>query len=328
MYRNGYLNTKISETMDLVLDINEVLTSYLMQFYSIHDIPKEIYISENIDINVLNETLGVNVVVPKASKGQELLLMAIENAKKYLEMKFVELSTKDEDIFGELAILVGKNSISTIEMCDMSHISGDCAVGVVIVNQNGYFVKNKYRKFIINGNNKQDDLASTYEVIYRRYYNLIKDGLPFSDMLIVDGGKNQMAVAKKALDDLGIDNVLVCGLAKDDNHKTRAFIDQDENEIQLNKDSKLFLFLVRMQDEVHRFAITFFKNKKAKSMINSILDDIEGLGKVRKQRLLTIYKTIDEIKVAPLEQLCQIMPQEVAIRLLDKLNGRDDKNER
>lgn len=328
MYRNGYLSNKVSDIVDLVLDINEVIISYLMQFYSLHDNPREIYISKDIDVSILQETLGIRIINPQASKGQELLLMAIENAKKHLEMKFVELASKDEDIFKELATLVNKNRISTIEMCDMSHISGNSAVGVVIVNQNGYFIKNKYRKFIINGENKQDDLASTYEVIYRRFYNLLKDNIPFSDMLIVDGGKNQMEVAKKALDTLGIDDVLVCGLAKDDNHHTRAFINQHFEEVPLNKDSKLFMFFVRMQDEVHRFAITFFRNKKAKSMLKSTLDDIKGLGKVRLQRLLTIYQSIDEIAKAPIEQLCQILPRDVAINLHNKLNGENKDDEK
>ena len=129
-----------------------------------------------------------------------------------------------------------------------------------------------------------------------------------------------MNAANQALSELGITNMKVCGLAKDDNHRTRAFITPEFKEIEMKKDSKLFLFLMKMQDEVHRFAITFFKNKKAKSMVSSILDEVSGLGEVRKKRLLTIYKTIDEIKKAPLEQLSQIMPKNVAIELLKVLN--------
>lgn len=320
MYRNGYLNAKINEVIDYIGEIDELIETFLMQFYQTHDISKEIYISEDISLNILKETLNINIVNPKASSGQELLLMAIDNAKKSLEAKFIELASKDEDIFEELGSYVNLNRVSTIEMCDMSHISGDSAVGVVIVFQNGYPMKNKYRKFNIKGENTKDDLASTYEVIYRRFYNLLKDGLEFSDMLIVDGGVNQMNVAKKALEDLGIDSVKVCGLSKDDNHRTRAFITDDFKEIILKKDSKLFLFLMKLQDEVHRFAITFFKNKKAKSMISSILDEVDGLGSVRKKRLLTIYHSIDEIKKASVEQLSQILPKNVAINLLNTLN--------
>ena len=320
MYRNGYLNAKINEVIDYIGEIDELIETFLMQFYQTHDISKEIYISEDISLNTLKETLNINIVNPKASSGQELLLMAIDNAKKSLEAKFIELASKDEDIFEELGSYVNLNRVSTIEMCDMSHISGDSAVGVVIVFQNGYPMKNKYRKFNIKGENTKDDLASTYEVIYRRFYNLLKDGLEFSDMLIVDGGVNQMNVAKKALEDLGIDSVKVCGLSKDDNHRTRAFITDDFKEIILKKNSKLFLFLMKLQDEVHRFAITFFKNKKAKSMISSILDEVDGLGSVRKKRLLTIYHSIDEIKKASVEQLSQILPKNVAINLLNTLN--------
>ena len=322
MYRNGYLNAKINEVIDYIGDINELIETFLMQFYQMHDICKEIYISEEITLNAIKETLNINIVNPKASSGQELILMAIENARKSLETRFIELASKDEDIFIELGSYVNLSRVSTIEMCDMSHISGDSAVGAVVVFQNGYAIKNKYRKFNIKQENTKDDLASTYEVIYRRFYNLIKDNLPFSDMLIVDGGQNQMAVAKKALNDLGIDSIKVCGLAKDDHHRTRAFINDKFEEIELQKDSKLFLFLMKLQDEVHRFAITFFKSKKAKSMISSILDEVEGLGPTRKKRLLTLYHSIDEIKKASVEQLSQILPKNVAINLLKVLHDK------
>ena len=322
MYRNGYLNAKINEVIDYIGDINELIETFLMQFYQMHDICKEIYISEEITLNAIKETLNINIVNPKASSGQELILMAIENARKSLETRFIELASKDEDIFIELGSYVNLSRVSTIEMCDMSHISGDSAVGAVVVFQNGYAIKNKYRKFNIKQENTKDDLASTYEVIYRRFYNLIKDNLPFSDMLIVDGGQNQMAVAKKALNDLGIDSVKVCGLAKDDHHRTRAFINDKFEEIELQKGSKLFLFLMKLQDEVHRFAITFFKSKKAKSMISSILDEVEGLGPTRKKRLLTLYHSIDEIKKASVEQLSQILPKNVAINLLKVLHDK------
>ena len=320
MYRNGYLNTKICEVLNEVGEIGDIIETFLMQFYSTHDIPREIYISENVSLESLKETLNINIVNPKASSGQELIMLSIENAKKSLEAKFIELASKDEDIFIELGSYLNLSRVSTIEMCDMSHISGDSAVGVVIVFQNGYAMKNKYRKFNIKGDNTADDLASTYEVIYRRFYNLLKDNLEMSDVLIVDGGINQMNAAKKALADLNITSVKVCGLAKDDNHRTRSFITDNFEEIYLDKSSKLFLFLMKMQDEVHRFAITFFKNKKAKSMISSILDEVKGLGPTRKKRLLTIYHSIDEIKKASKEQLLQILPENVVIELIDKIN--------
>ena len=320
MYRNGYLNTKICEVLNEVGEISDIIETFLMQFYSTHDIPREIYISENVSLESLKETLNINIVNPKASSGQELIMLSIENAKKSLEAKFIELASKDEDIFIELGSYLNLSRVSTIEMCDMSHISGDSAVGVVIVFQNGYAMKNKYRKFNIKGDNTADDLASTYEVIYRRFYNLLKDNLEMSDVLIVDGGINQMNAAKKALADLNITSVKVCGLAKDDNHRTRSFITDNFEEIYLDKSSKLFLFLMKMQDEVHRFAITFFKNKKAKSMISSILDEVKGLGPTRKKRLLMIYHSIDEIKKASKEQLIQILPENVVDELIKTIN--------
>jgi len=322
MYRNGYLNAKINDIADFVGDINDIVSTYLMQFYENHDMPKEIYMASDINLSMLSETLGIDIITPKAGIGQELIVMAIENAKKSLETKIIELASKDEDIFMELGSYLNMNRVSSIEMCDNSHISGDSAVGVVIVFVNGYPVKNKYRKFNIKQDNKADDVASTYEVIYRRFYNLLKDGLDYSDLLIVDGGITQMNAARKALDDLGITSVKVCGLAKDDNHRTRCLITPDNKEIELKTDSKLFLFLMKMQDEVHRFAITFFRNKKTKSMISSILDQVEGLGDKRKERLLSIYQSIEEIKKAPIEQLSQIIPNNVAIELKKVLNEK------
>ncbi len=314
MYRNGYLNAKVNEVIDILNDIEEPLLDYLMQFYQTHDIPKEIYSSPAVQLNLLEETLNVHIVYPKLGRGLDLILIAVENAKKSLEEKFVSIIAKDEDIFMELGSYLNLSRVSTIEMCDISHISGDSAVGGVVVFTNGYPVKNKYRKFIIKGENKQDDLASTYEVIYRRYYNLIKDQLDFSDLLIVDGGIHQMKAALQALDTLNV-SLPVCGLAKDDHHHTRALILPNFEEVVLKKDSKLFLFLMKIQDEVHRYAISFFKNRKSKSMFSSILDQVNGLGPARKKRLLEAYKTLDEIKKCSLTQLKQILPENVAIEL-------------
>lgn len=318
MYRNGYLNAKINEVIDVLDQIEEPLMDYIMQFYQTHDIPKEVYISSLVQLNLLEETLNLKVIYPKAGKGMDLILIAVENAKKSLEEKFVSIMAKDEDIFIELGSYLNKSRIATIEMCDISHMAGDSAVGGVVVFTNGYPIKNKYRKFIIKGENKRDDIASTYEVIYRRFYNLLKDNLEYSDLLIVDGGANQMRSAMQALQTLGIE-IPVCGLAKDDHHRTRALILPNFEEIILKKESKLFLFLMKIQDEVHRFAISFFKAKKSKSMFSSLLDQVDGLGPARKKRLLEAYPSLDEMKKCNLSQLTQILPQKVALNLIELL---------
>lgn len=320
MYRHGYLNAKINEIVDDIGSLEELLSQYLMQFYEAHDLPKEVFLSAEIDYHLLSEVLNSKVSLIKAGEKMQLITMAVENAKKSLEEKFLLLKSKDEDVFHLLAQYVGKKRISQVEMCDMSHISGDNAVGGVVVFVNGYPVKNKYRKFIIQGENKKDDLASTKEVIYRRFYNLIKDNQAFSDILIVDGGENQMKAAYAALDALGID-IPVLGLKKDNHHKTNALILSNFQVVEMEKNSPLFLFLMKMQEEVHRFAITFFKSKKSKSMISSVLDQVKGLGEVRKKRLLLHYGSLDGIKKAPLAELKQFLPEDVAIRLLECLNA-------
>lgn len=319
LYRNGYLNAKINEIVDYVGELEDILYQYLMQFYSTHSLPKEIFVSSDLDFESLSEFLNCKIINIKAGEKQELISLAIENAKKALEEKFMFLSNKNEDIFIELASFINKTRISQIEMCDISHISGDSAVGGVIVFVNGYPVKNKYRKFIITGENKKNDLSSTHEVIYRRFYNLLKDNQSYSDLLIVDGGENQIKAAQDALNELSI-NVPVMGLKKDNHHRTNVLILPNYKEVYLDKNSKLFLFLMKMQEEVHRFAITFFKNKKTKSMVSSILDNIKGLGPVRKKRLLNTYSSLDEIKNAPLGELKQLLPEEVAINLKSILN--------
>lgn len=319
LYRNGYLNAKINEIVDYVGELEDILYQYLMQFYSTHSLPKEIFVSSDLDFESLSEFLNCKIINIKAGEKQELISLAIENAKKALEEKFMFLSNKNEDIFIQLASFINKTRISQIEMCDISHISGDSAVGGVIVFVNGYPVKNKYRKFIITGENKKNDLSSTHEVIYRRFYNLLKDNQSYSDLLIVDGGENQMKAAQDALNELSI-NVPVMGLKKDNHHRTNVLILPNYKEVYLDKNSKLFLFLMKMQEEVHRFAITFFKNKKTKSMVSSILDNIKGLGPVRKKRLLNTYSSLDEIKNAPLGELKQLLPEEVAINLKNILN--------
>ena len=158
------------------------------------------------------------------------------------------------------------------------------------------------------------------EVIYRRYYRVLVEGLKKPDLIIVDGGKGQIKVAKEVIDSLNT-GIKVCGLAKDDHHSTAVLIDSDFNEISIDKKSELFFLLTRMQDEVHRYAISFHKNVRSKSLLQSILDDVEGIGPKRKKELLKHFGSVKKLKEATLEQLEEVLPKEVAKNLFTVLQN-------
>ncbi len=174
--------------------------------------------------------------------------------------------------------------------------------------------KKEYRIFRLD--DFKSDTDSMKEVIYRRYFRLLSEDKPFPDLIIVDGGKGQVNMAKEILDSLQI-KIKIVGLVKDDYHNTKALIDSDGNEILINKESEVFFFLSRMQDEVHRFAINFHKKLRSKSQIRSILDDIEGVGEVRKQDLLAKFKSVNMIKKATINELLEVVPINVAQNIID-----------
>ena len=204
---------------------------------------------------------------------------------------------------------------SRIELIDNSHIQGDAAVGTVVVYVNGEAEKSLYRKYKINGEEKRDDLASMKEVLYRRYYRLLTEGGTVSDLLIVDGGINQLEIAKETIRSLGFDNVHLAGLVKDNHHRTRGLINEKGEEIILPNDHSLLFFLTRMQDEVHRFAISYHHNLRSKSLTSSFLDEIEGIGPKRKELLLKTFGSTKKIKEAPLDELTQYIPLEIAKKI-------------
>lgn len=167
-----------------------------------------------------------------------------------------------------------------------------------------------------------------YEIIYRRFLRLLKEKKPFPDLIIVDGGLIQVNAAKKALDQLLLTNQInLIGLVKDNHHKTKSIIKKDGTQLPLDKTSSLYFYLVNMQDEVHRFAISFFRNTHRKSMFNSIFDDVSNLGPVRQKKLLSVFDSIYKIHAASVEQLAQIIPKSVAIELKQKIAKQiDSKN--
>ena len=204
-----------------------------------------------------------------------------------------------------------RNIPNRIDLFDNSHLQGENAIGVKVCYENAKPNKKLYRKYLINNDNKKDDLSSMKEVLYRRLFKIVSENDYTPDLIILDGGMNQINIVKEVINQLQLD-INICGLVKDEKHNTRGLLDDKGNVIEVNKQSDLFYFLVRMQDEVHRFAITSHRNKRSKSLTSSILDSIKGLGKKRKEELLRVYGSISEIAKASEEELSQYVPLFVA----------------
>ena len=213
----------------------------------------------------------------------------------------------------ELKELLHLDSVSRMESFDNSHLFGTFYVGGMVVFDDFLPLKNEYRKFKISTDVK-DDLNAMKEVLYRRYYKVLMENLEKPDLIVMDGGKLQISVAKEIIDSLGL-NIPIIGLVKDDNHKT-SYIMNDKYEIlNVEKDSNLFLFFTRIQEEVHRYAITYHRNIKSKGMLSSVLDVVPGIGEVRKKELLKRFGSLKKLKEASVEELSTVVSRDVAENL-------------
>ena len=213
------------------------------------------------------------------------------------------------------------DELNRIELFDNSHLFGTYYVGAMVVFEGFEPKKSEYRKYKISIDVK-DDLSAMKEVIYRRYYRVLLDGLKKPDLIIVDGGELQVNATKEILDSLNLD-IKVIGLKKDDHHRTNSIIDSNLDEIKLPKDNNLFLYLTKMQDEVHRYVITYHRNIKQKGGLSSILENVSGIGDKRRKELLKKYKSINKIKEASIDSLKEMIPEDVAIALKKYLNELD-----
>ena len=205
-------------------------------------------------------------------------------------------------------------------MFDNAHIFGSFNVSGMVTFIDGKKAPHLYRKFKIT-NDKNDDYGTMREVIYRRYFRVLKDNLTPPDLILVDGGVGQVNVAREVIESLGL-NIPVAGLKKDDHHTTNKLLGKYPlEEIEISKDSYLFLLLTRMQDEVHRYTITYHKDIRSKGALASVLDNISGIGDVRKKKILKKYKTIDKMKEASIDELKELMPLNIAINFHEYLKN-------
>lgn len=324
LYRKGVLLGKNLFVVEKFDDINSELTDYIYQFYLNHPKPKELIISENSIADILESSLGIKVIVPSRGVKKDLLFMALENAKAGLDEHFMTARLEDDNLklLEELGNMLNISTPLDIELYDNSHLQGTEAIGAMVKFINGVKVPSMYRKYKIRQENKRDDLASMEEVLTRRLTRLKEENSKMPDLIIVDGGMTQVEIAYNVREKLNV-NVNIAGLAKNDKHETDALINGNTGEfIPLNHKSPLFFMLMRMQDEVHRFAISYHRHKREKSFFETIYDDIPGIGKKRRIQLLSAYPTLDSLKSVTLEELKQIIPEESAKLILEKRDSR------
>ncbi|MED4569661.1 excinuclease ABC subunit UvrC [Brevibacillus agri] len=291
---------------------SEDFMSYVTQFYydKQNALPKEILLPEESEPELLSEWLGVKVLTPKRSKKRELVQMACENARIALQEKFALMSKDDArtvQAVHNLGHVLGIGVPHRIEAFDNSNIQGTEPVSAMIVFTDGRPDKKEYRKFKIKTVEGPDDYGSMREVIRRRYSRLLKENQPLPDLIVIDGGKGQISAAMDVLEnELGL-YIPVCGLAKDEKHKTAQLMYGDPPEpVNLKRDSYEFYLLQRIQDEVHRFAITFHRQSRTKTMLSSQLDEIPGIGEKRRKLLFTHFGSLKKMREATVEDFRQL----------------------
>ena len=318
-YRKGLLLGKQVFTVEEFGDNEEQVADLILQFYQKYPTPNEVVINNKNVIELIGELLDSSVVEMTKGKVHELVINAKENADNALDEYFLSarLDSNKLEMLEELGRIIDIPTPLHIELFDNSHIQGAFPVGAMVAFINGEPAKKLYRRFLINHEEARDDLASMKEVIYRHYKRLVDEEKKLPDLLLVDGGLNQIKAAALALLEAGA-NVPLFGLYKNDKHQTSGLIDGSGKTYELN-DKNLFFMLTRMQDEVHRFAIAFHKEKRNKGMKVSILDDIPGLGEKRKEMLLRAYRDLNALKNASIEEFSQILPRDVAENLYNKL---------
>lgn len=301
-------------------DPTDVFVSVLSQYYEKNTLPRQICLPEDSDVELLRLVLDTEVIVPKRGKYRRLMELAKENAEKNLKIKFESLekmSDFSETSISELSKILNIDNLNRFEVFDISHTSGAYTVGGMIVYEDYQYKKSDYRKFRLHTQNSDTD--SMKETLYRRYFRAIKEGLVLPDVIIMDGGINQINAGKEVLEMLHLD-IPIYGLVKDDKHNTSNLLNYDGEVITIDKTSNAFFFLVQLQDEVHRFAISYHKKLRTSNMTKSILDEVDGIGPKRKKELLKHFKSFTNIKSATIEQLIEVLPEKVAHDLYETLH--------
>ncbi|MDF2951115.1 MAG: excinuclease subunit [Anaerocolumna sp.] len=309
---------------------SSIITSFIKQFYAgTPFVPRELIIGEGVEEKeILEEWLTskrgqkVYIKVPVKGEKEKLVELARKNASLVLQQDTEKIKREEAKTIGalkQLSELLEIPGLYRVEAFDISNISGFESVGSMIVYENGKPKRNDYRKFKIKWVKGPDDYASMEEVLTRRFTHGLREEQElkdkmleeeygsfnrYPDLILMDGGKGQVNIALKVLNKLNM-NMAVCGMVKDDNHRTRGLY-YNNQEIPIDKNSEAFKLITRIQDETHRFAIEYHRQLRGKTQVHSILDDIEGIGEKRRRALMKHFQSLDEIKAATMEELAQV----------------------
>ncbi len=323
--RSGRLLEKTMAVESTLENPEDALMSFIVQFYENQPLSKEIYVPMSIEIEALSSILDTNIRHAHRGKKRHLMDIGKRNAELKLEDQFEVLWQREKQVETALDTLASmlnlKDKLHRIEIFDNSHISGSFAVSACVVFDDGLPNKDLYRRYRLSTGG--DDVASMKEVIYRRYFRILKEQGTFPDLIIVDGGITQLNAAKSVLEDLNL-NIPLISLVKDERHRTRGIL-SDEGEQKIELHSPLYPLLVNMQDEVHRFVITYHRSLRKKAMTRSILEEVEGLGPVGRKKLYNKFGSLKNIKAASLSELETVVSRKVAINIQELL-GIDWKN--
>ena len=309
--RNGKIVGGNNDKFYLMSDILDEVNSYILKFYERHEIPKELLVEKDLSAEIIGNILGTKVVAPEKGKKKNLLNMAKENAKIALEQEITIIKNDEKRSVlanDELRKLLNMEVLNRIDSFDNSNLFGTYAVSGMVVFKNGKPAKKEYRKYKVSVD-KNDDYNTMREVVYRRYYRCMVEQSEMPDLILVDGGVSQINACKSVLDE---------------HHRTNELVDGDTlNTIEIPRMSDVFHYLTRIQDEVHRYTITYHKTLRDKGSIGSLLDNIDGIGSVRKKELIKKYGSVKKMGEASVEELSLIIPETVAINLKKYLESRD-----
>ncbi|WOV88665.1 excinuclease ABC subunit UvrC [Sporosarcina oncorhynchi] len=325
--RQGKLIERDVSIFPLYQDPEEEMLTFIGQFYGKtgHLLPKEVLLPEGINQQIVQELLKVHVYIPQRGKKKDLLKLSMKNAEISLSQKFQLIERQEQRTIGACEDLGEAMNISTplrIEAFDNSHTGGVDPVSAMVSFIDGKPNRKDYRKYKTKTAAAHDDYGAMREVIRRRYTRVLKDDLPLPDLIIIDGGKGQMEIARDVIEDeLGL-SIPIAGLAKDEKHQTAQLLYGNPIEVvPLKRTSEAFYLLQRIQDEVHRFVITFHRQRRDTNSLTSVLDELPGIGPKRKKQLLKHFGSMKKIKEANTEQLIEAgMPAKVAESVMSYFN--------
>ena len=322
--RNGKIVGGNNDKFYIMSDLEDEVNSYILKYYERHEVPKEILLEDKLNNEVISNILNTKVYVPLKGKKKNLVEMAHINARISLEQEVTIIKNDEKRSVlanDELRKLLNLKVLDRIDSFDNSNLFGSFAVSGMVVFKNGKPSKNEYRKYKVSVD-KNDDYNTMREVIYRRYYRCMVEKSEMPDLILVDGGINQINACKSVLDELHL-QIKVCGLRKDDHHRTNELIDGDTLQIiEIPRMSDVFHYLIRIQDEVHRYTINYHKQIRSKGSISSVLDNVDGIGSIRKKELIKKYGSIKKMNEASVLELSEIVPENVAKNLKKYLESR------